>query len=217
MSDFIIDKEVITNYPEIVLDGQNVAYNHGIVKAQELGYDGVFSYEGLKIAAESLYKNGYKASFILPFFWCKRYKTRHYDDAQEIVDYLREHDLIIDVGGRKSNKVDDAHALRYAHDNAFCLITNDQFRTQLEELDGNVLEHWRNWINANAIGFTFRRGSFFLNRNALSIDYVEVPLIVREPVNIQKDEVPEQNVVPVEMLEKLYRNWRRNYSKLYGG
>ena len=105
--------------------------------------------------------------------------------------------------------------MRYAHDNAFCLITNDQFRTQLEELDGNVLEHWRNWINSNAIGFTFRRGSFFLNRNALSIDYVEVPLIVREPVNIQKDEVP--NVVPVEMLEKLYRNWRRNYSKLYGG
>ena len=27
MSDFIIDKEVIANYPEIVLDGQNVAYN----------------------------------------------------------------------------------------------------------------------------------------------------------------------------------------------
>ena len=42
MSDFIIDKEVIENYPEIVLDGQNVAYNHGIAKAQELGCDFYF-------------------------------------------------------------------------------------------------------------------------------------------------------------------------------
>ena len=86
MSDFIIDNDIVEKYPEIVLDGQNIAYNHGKQKAKELGCKGFFSYEGLKIAAESLYKNGYRASFILPYFWCKKSKIRHYDDAQDIVD-----------------------------------------------------------------------------------------------------------------------------------
>jgi hypothetical protein len=202
MSDFIIDNDIVEKYPEIVLDGQNIAYNHGKQKAKELGCKGFFSYEGLKIAAESLYKNGYRASFILPYFWCKKSKIRHYDDAQNIVDYLKKNELIICVGGEKSNKIDDAHALRYAHDNDFCLITNDQFRTQLEELNDNVQVHWKNWIDANSIGFTFQRDSFFLNRNALSIDYIDVPLIVGDARNIQKnEEVSEQNEVPNTMEE----------------
>ena len=91
---------------DIVLDGQNVAFCHGKTKARELKRKGFFSYDGLKISATTLYNNGYRAKIILPEFWCRRNKTKRYDGAQEVIEYLREKELIIEVKGDEADQID---------------------------------------------------------------------------------------------------------------
>ena len=159
---------------DIVLDGQNVAFCHGKTKAKELKRKGFFSYDGLKISATTLYNNGYRAKIILPEFWCRRNKTKRYDGAQEVIEYLCEKELIIEVKGDEADQIDDVCALGYAHDNNLCLISNDHFKKHLKGLEQNLLEHWSAWINKNTIKFDFIGDTLFLNRKTLSIDYVDV-------------------------------------------
>ena len=158
----------------IVLDGQNVAFSHGKTKAKELKRKGFFSYDGLKISAMTLCNNGYRAKIILPEFWCRSYKTKRYDGAQEVIEYLREKELIIEVKGGEAGQIDDVCALGYAHDNNLCLISNDHFKEHLEGLEQNLLEHWSAWINKNTIKFDFIGDTLFLNKKTLSINYVDV-------------------------------------------
>ena len=89
MNNTIIDKSKLEQFPKVVLDGQNIAFRHGEKIAQNLNRSKFFSYEGLKLAFEALYRRGFKAEIVMPSFQLKKRRTNQYDKTG-VVKYLNE-------------------------------------------------------------------------------------------------------------------------------
>ena len=89
MNNANIDKNKLETFPKVVIDGQNIAFRHGENIARSLNRSKFFSYEGLKIAFEALYRRGFKAEIVMPSFQLKGRKTKQYDKTG-IVKYLKQ-------------------------------------------------------------------------------------------------------------------------------
>ena len=51
MNELTIDENLLNSFPEVVIDGQNIAFAHG----REKNGKALFSYDGLGIVAEFIY------------------------------------------------------------------------------------------------------------------------------------------------------------------
>ena len=148
MNELTIDENLLNSFPEVVIDGQNIAFAHGW---------GKFSYDSLRIVAEFLYRRRYKPVIVLPSFWLKeRYRSK---DDNKVIERLKAYGIFLSVKTKNSNKVDDLFILNYAFDNNACVLTNDKFRDKLEKLseNENTEEYalWDQWLSLNRIGFSF--------------------------------------------------------------
>ena len=107
MNDVKIDINKLESLPKIILDGQNIAFHHGEKIAVELNRPKFFSYEGLRIAFEALYRRGFKAEIVMPSFQLKEKRTKQYDKTG-VVNYLKQFNVFVEVNGYESNKRDDS-------------------------------------------------------------------------------------------------------------
>ena len=172
MNNFNIDKALLNSFPEVVIDGQNLAFAHG----RERNKKAVFSYDSLEIITEFLYKRRYKPVIVLPSFWLKgRHQTKY--DNNKIIEKLEGYGIFLSVKAKNSNKVDDLFILNYAFNNNACVITNDKFKDKLEKLseNENVKEFnlWNQWLSLNRIGFSFSGDVFCPIRDSLSFSYTD--------------------------------------------
>jgi hypothetical protein len=194
MNDFNIDKDLLNSFPEVVIDGQNLAFAHG----RERNEKAVFSYDSLEIITEFLYKRRYKPVIVLPSFWLKgRHQTKY--DNNKIIGKLEGYGIFLSVKAKNSNKVDDLFILNYAFNNNACVITNDKFRDKLEKLseneDMNEYTLWNQWLNLNRIGFSFSSDAFCPIRDSLSFSYTDCQN--EDMVNSTVLSTKEEKTVPV--------------------
>ena len=75
-----IDLKELKKMPMVVLDGQNVAFEHGDPIAEERGWKKYFSYEGLFMAIEKIYRCGYAPKIVIPMV---RIMNHHIEGIQE--------------------------------------------------------------------------------------------------------------------------------------
>jgi hypothetical protein len=62
----LVDLDELQFMPKIIVDGQNVAFEHGDPIAEERGWDRYFSYEGLFMAIEKIYRCGFAPKVVIP-------------------------------------------------------------------------------------------------------------------------------------------------------
>ena len=69
----IADLDELQFMPKLVVDGQNVAFEHGATIAKRLGLEKYFSYDALFEAADKIYRCGYSPKIVVPekFFYQK--------------------------------------------------------------------------------------------------------------------------------------------------
>ena len=217
MNKVIIDKVKLDALPKVVLDGQNIAFEHGNKLAIGLNIKKMFSYEGLRIAFEALYKRGFKAEFILPSFHLGKKRVERFDKAKAI-DYLTEFDVFIKVKGTGSNKKDDSFILQHAFNNNLIIISNDQYRNKLEELSEKEYNLWKPWLDKNRLGFKFENDSFIIDSDCLSLKYntVETSILEKSEVLIKKDKAiipkPKEIIKPVRKPHNPYSNLKNIFS-----
>ena len=172
MNELTIDENLLNSFPEVVIDGQNIAFAHG----REKNGKAFFSYDGLGIVAEFLYRRRYKPVIVLPSFWLKERYTSKYDD-NKVIERLEAYGIFLSVKTKNSNKVDDLFILNYAFNNNACVLTNDKFRDKLEKLseNENAEEYalWSQWLSLNRIGFSFSGDVFCPIRDSLSFSYTD--------------------------------------------
>jgi hypothetical protein len=194
MNNIKIDKELFNSFPEVVIDGQNLAFTHG----KEKNGKAAFSYDSLEIVTEFLYKRRYKPVIVLPSFWLKGRHPSKYD-SNKIIEKLEDYGIFLSVKTKNSNKVDDLFILNYAFNNNACVITNDKFRDKLEKLSENddVKEYnlWNQWLNLNRIEFSFSGDAFCPIRNSLSFSYTDCQN--KDIVNSTVLSTKEEKTVPV--------------------
>ena len=171
MNELTIDENLLNSFPEVVIDGQNIAFAHG----REKNGKALFSYDGLGIVAEFLYRRRCKPVIVLPSFWLKeRYRSK---DDNKVIERLKAYGIFLSVKTKNSNKVDDLFILNYAFDNNACVLTNDKFRDKLEKLseNENTEEYalWDQWLSLNRIGFSFSGDVFCPIRDSLSFSYTD--------------------------------------------
>jgi hypothetical protein len=172
MNELTIDENLLNSFPEVVIDGQNIAFAHG----REKNGKALFSYDGLGIVAEFLYRRRCKPVIVLPSFWLKERYTSKYDD-NKVIERLEAYGIFLSVKTKNSNKVDDLFILNYAFNNNACVLTNDKFRDKLEKLseNENAEEYalWSQWLSLNRIGFSFSGDVFCPIRDSLSFSYTD--------------------------------------------
>ena len=195
MSDLVMDLNLLNSFPEVVIDGQNIAFTHG---RDEEG-KAVFSYDSLGIVVEFLYRRRYKPVIVLPSFWLKERYTSKYD-GNKVIERLDAYGIFLSVKTKNSNKVDDLFILNYAFNNNACVITNDKFRDKLEKLseNENVREYnlWNQWLTLNRIGFSFSGDVFCPIRDSLSFSYTDCQN--EDIANSKVLSTKEEKAVPVE-------------------
>ena len=220
MNNIIIDKNVLDSLPRVILDGQNIAFNHGEKRAKELNKSKYFSYEGLKICFETLYRRGFKTEIVMPAFQLEEKRTKQYDKTG-IVNYLKKFNVFVEVNGYESNKRDDLFILQYAFNNNSSIISNDQYRNKLEELSQNEYLIWKPWLDKNRFGFEFINDSLITNSESFSLEYVDINEPLWKGSNIlieeQKTTITKirqlRKTVPGPML--VYGDFRSIVSKLF--
>jgi hypothetical protein len=188
MNDITIDINKLESLPRVILDGQNIAFRHGEKIARELNRPKFFSYEGLRISFEALYRRGFKAEIVMPSFQLKEKRTKQYDKTG-VVNYLKKFNVFVEVKGYESNKRDDLFILQHAFNNNSSIISNDQYRNKLEELSQNEYQIWKPWLDKNRFGFEFVDDSFITNSEGFSLEYVNIdePLAKNSDVLIKQD------------------------------
>ena len=195
MSDLVMNQNLLNSFPEVVIDGQNIAFTHG---RDEEG-KAVFSYDSLGIVAEFLYRRRYKPVIVLPSFWLKERYTSKYD-GNKVIERLDAYGIFLSVKTKNSNKVDDLFILNYAFNNNACVFTIDKFRDKLEKLseNENVREYnlWNQWLTLNRIGFSFSGGVFCPIRDSLSFSYTDCQN--EDIANSKVLSTKEEKAVPVE-------------------
>ena len=222
MNKIIIDKKLLDSLPKVILDGQNIAFNHGEKRAKELNQSKHFSYEGLKLCFETLYRRGFKAEIVMPSFQLREKRTKQYDKTG-IVNYLKQFNIFVEVNGYESNKRDDLFILQHAFNNNSSIISNDQYRNKLEELSQNEYQIWKPWLDENRFGFEFINDSFITNSESFSLEYVDInePLLKGSNILIEEDKTTITKIrqlrkpVPGPMLA--YGDFRGIVSKLFRG
>lgn len=170
MNNTIIDKSKLEQFPKVVLDGQNIAFRHGEKIAQNLNRSKFFSYEGLKLAFEALYRRGFKAEIVMPSFQLKKRRTNQYDKTG-VVKYLNEFNVFVEVKGYNSNKRDDLFILQHAFNTNSSIISNDQYRNKLEQLSESEYKIWKPWLDKNRYSFEFVNDSLIVDSDNFSLGH----------------------------------------------
>ena len=96
-----IDVNELNKMPIVVLDGQNVAFKHGEPIAEERDWKKYFSYEGLFMAIEKIYRCGHSPKIVIP----KVYIMDHH------IEGMQERETVKRLGKDFRNKyytLDDA-------------------------------------------------------------------------------------------------------------
>lgn len=149
----------------IVIDGSNVAYNHGP--------NGVFSVKGIELCLEYFEKRGFETKAIVPQMRLRLGKS---SDPKRLEKLANDKKVLLtpckNLPGNRSSSYDDRFILEIAAQSEAAVISNDNYKDLLNENDGEyatdedrsskfhnissiLLSVWNEIIQTRVIGFTF--------------------------------------------------------------
>lgn len=137
----------------IVIDGPNVAMDHGLHEEP--------SWTGLKVVIEYWKRRGYTVVTFVPRY----FEHRQSPSQQTLLDLHKARD----VSFTPASDADDLYIIQYAFERGGFVISNDLFRDHARTLTpGPEREAFRSWVAAHVISYSFVGDEFVPNPAQLS-------------------------------------------------
>ncbi|XP_040016791.2 putative ribonuclease ZC3H12D [Gasterosteus aculeatus] len=162
------DRELVTDFRPVVIDGSNVAMSHGDKK--------VFSCQGLNLAVSWFWDKGLRDITVFVPLWRKEHPRPEAPITdQHVLHELERRKILVYtpsrcVNGKRVVCYDDRYIVKLAFDSDGIVVSNDNYRDLQTENP-----QWKKFIEERLLMYTFANNKFMppddpLGRNGPGID-----------------------------------------------